>query len=122
MNDSAEKHKLKVKKYLELENVSVLAGAGTSFHLGAPVIRTIPAGLKAQCTEEIIKGSSLVIEGSPFRVFTHGQASAVSDAHCTAGHCRPSWSMAFGFFTPAGFISSLILFVLVCAVGWFLIR
>ena len=28
--------KLKVKKYLELENVSVLAGAGTSFHLGAP--------------------------------------------------------------------------------------
>lgn len=31
-------------------------------------------------------------------------------------------SMAFGFFTPAGFISSLILFVLVCAVGWFLIR
>ena len=55
MNDSAEKHKLKVKKYLELENVSVLAGAGTSFHLGAPVIRTIPAGLKAQCTEEITK-------------------------------------------------------------------
>lgn len=31
-------------------------------------------------------------------------------------------AMAFGFFTPAGFISSLILFVLVCAVGWFLIR
>ena len=34
--------KLKVKKYLELENVSVLAGAGTSFHLGAPIIRTLP--------------------------------------------------------------------------------
>ena len=26
--------KLRIKKYLELENVSVLAGAGTSFDLG----------------------------------------------------------------------------------------
>ncbi len=31
--------KLKIKKYLELENVSVLAGAGASFHLGTPIIR-----------------------------------------------------------------------------------
>ena len=30
-------------------------------------------------------------------------------------------SMAFGFFTPAGFISSLILFILICAVGGFLL-
>ncbi len=30
-------------------------------------------------------------------------------------------SMAFGFFTAAGFISSTILFLLICAVGaWFL--
>lgn len=50
-----EKYRIKVKKYLELENVSVLAGAGTSFHLGAPVIRTIPADLKEQCKEEITK-------------------------------------------------------------------
>ena len=47
--------KLKVKKYLELENVSVLAGAGTSFHLGAPIIRTLPEDLKASCASEIIK-------------------------------------------------------------------
>ena len=31
-------------------------------------------------------------------------------------------AMAFGFFTPAGFLSSLILFVLVCAVGAFILR
>jgi uncharacterized membrane-anchored protein len=31
-------------------------------------------------------------------------------------------SMAFGFFTSAGFVSSLILFILICAVGGFLIR
>lgn len=30
-------------------------------------------------------------------------------------------SMAFGFFTPAGFISSLILFILIFAVGGFLL-
>ena len=47
--------KLKVKKYLELENVSVLAGAGTSFHLGAPIIRTLPEDLKASCASEITK-------------------------------------------------------------------
>lgn len=55
MNDLAEKYRLRVKKYLELENVSVLAGAGTSFHLGAPVIRTIPSELKSQCKDEITK-------------------------------------------------------------------
>lgn len=53
MSNPTEKYKLRVKKYLELENVSVLAGAGTSFHLGAPIIRTIPAELKEQCTKEI---------------------------------------------------------------------
>ena len=31
-------------------------------------------------------------------------------------------AMAFGFFTPAGFASSTILFVLICAVGVYLIR
>lgn len=31
-------------------------------------------------------------------------------------------AMAFGFFTPAGFISSTILFVLICAVGAFFLR
>ncbi len=47
--------KTKIKKYLELENVSVLAGAGTSFHLGSPIIRNIPFGLKEQCIKEINK-------------------------------------------------------------------
>src|SRR5690554_840243 len=55
MCELPEKHRLKIKKYLELENVSVLAGAGTSFHLGAPVIRKIPEELKAQCQDEITK-------------------------------------------------------------------
>lgn len=31
-------------------------------------------------------------------------------------------AMAFGFFTTAGFISSTILFVLICAIGAFLLR
>lgn len=44
---------LKIKKYLSLENVSFLTGAGTSFHLGAPVIRDIPEGLKAVCKDAI---------------------------------------------------------------------
>jgi hypothetical protein len=30
--------------------------------------------------------------------------------------------MAFGFFTSAGFFSATILFILVCAVGWFILR
>ena len=47
--------KLRIKKYLELENVSVLAGAGTSFHLGAPIIRSVPDGLKGVCKESIEK-------------------------------------------------------------------
>lgn len=50
-----EEYKQKVKKYLELENVSILTGAGTSFHLGAPVIRTIPEDLKKDCENEITK-------------------------------------------------------------------
>lgn len=45
--------KLKLKKYLELENVSILAGAGTSWHLGAPTIREIPDELKKEMSEEI---------------------------------------------------------------------
>jgi hypothetical protein len=31
-------------------------------------------------------------------------------------------AMAFGFFTSAGFISSLILFILICALGAWLLR
>ena len=31
-------------------------------------------------------------------------------------------SMAFGFFTSAGFFSATVLFILVCAVGGFLLR
>ena len=54
-NNQFEQQRLRVKKYLELENVSVLAGAGTSFHLGAPVIRTVPEGLNAECTDEIAR-------------------------------------------------------------------
>lgn len=53
MENSIEKEKLRIKKYLELENVSVLTGAGTSFHLGAPVIRSIPDELKTQCEKDI---------------------------------------------------------------------
>ncbi|WP_312822696.1 SIR2 family protein [Epilithonimonas sp.] len=52
MAEAIESIKLKVKKYLELENVSFLFGAGSSFHLGAPVIRTIPQPLKDQCLDE----------------------------------------------------------------------
>lgn len=53
MNENIETQKQRIKKYLELENVSVLTGAGTSFHLGAPVIRNIPIELKAQCEQDI---------------------------------------------------------------------
>lgn len=53
MADAQNENKLRVKKYLGLENVSVLAGAGTSWHLGAPVIRSIPTALKQECEKEI---------------------------------------------------------------------
>jgi len=53
MTDSPNENKLRVKKYLGLENVSVLAGAGTSWHLGAPVIRSIPSALKQVCKKDI---------------------------------------------------------------------
>jgi hypothetical protein len=53
MTDTLKENKLRVKKYLGLENVSVLAGAGTSWHLGAPVIRSIPAELKQLCMKDI---------------------------------------------------------------------
>jgi hypothetical protein len=51
--NTIENIKLRIKKYLELENVSFLFGAGSSFHLGAPVIRTIPQELKNECLSEI---------------------------------------------------------------------
>ncbi|OXA76709.1 SIR2-like domain-containing protein [Flavobacterium aquidurense] len=51
--NNIENIKLRIKKYLELENVSILFGAGSSFHLGAPVIRTIPQELKSACLTEI---------------------------------------------------------------------
>lgn len=47
--------RLRIKKYLELDNVSVLTGAGTSFHLGAPTIRKVPDELKETCKIEIEK-------------------------------------------------------------------
>ncbi|WP_071146183.1 SIR2 family protein [Bacteroides ihuae] len=53
MADSINENKIRVKKYLGLENVSVLAGAGTSWHLGAPVIRNIPEELKLLCQKDI---------------------------------------------------------------------
>lgn len=53
MENSIEEKRLRIKKYLELENVSVLAGAGTSFHLGAPIIRNIPEDLKSICEKDI---------------------------------------------------------------------
>lgn len=53
MDNDITKHRLRIKKYLGLENVSVLTGAGTSFHLGAPVIRSIPAELKIICKDDI---------------------------------------------------------------------
>ena len=31
-------------------------------------------------------------------------------------------AMAFGFFTPAGFFSSAVLFLIICAVGGYLLR
>jgi len=53
MFDTIKEHKLRMKKYLELENVNILAGAGTSYHLGAPVIRDIPDDLKPKCEAEV---------------------------------------------------------------------
>lgn len=40
-NRKVQEMRLKIKKYLELENVSILAGAGASYHLGAPIIRKV---------------------------------------------------------------------------------
>ncbi len=54
-SNDPEKIKLLIKKYLSLENVNFLTGAGTSFHLGAPVIRNIPKDLKEICQNAIEK-------------------------------------------------------------------
>ena len=59
-----KEYKLRVKKYLELDNVSILAGAGTSFHLGAPIIRTIPKELKEKYSKEISRYFNGVFEPS----------------------------------------------------------
>lgn len=52
---NSQEMRLKIKKYLELDNVTVLAGAGTSFHLGTPIIREVPEGLKPKCEESITR-------------------------------------------------------------------
>jgi hypothetical protein len=52
-DENIQKAKLRIKKYLELENVSFLTGAGTSFHLGVPIIREIPEELKTICNKAI---------------------------------------------------------------------
>lgn len=46
-----EKVRLKIKNYIELDNVSILAGAGTSFHLGAPTIGKIPKEINEALTK-----------------------------------------------------------------------
>ncbi|NCD32876.1 MAG: hypothetical protein EOL87_05585 [Spartobacteria bacterium] len=51
--ESNNELRLKIKKYLELENVSILTGAGTSFHLGAPIIREVPEELKGVCQDSL---------------------------------------------------------------------
>lgn len=54
MDDSKlQELKLRLRKYLELENVSILTGAGTSFHLGSPIIRKIPSDLKNEPKSQI---------------------------------------------------------------------
>lgn len=40
-SQSIQEIQIKIKKYLELDNVSFLVGAGGSFHLGAPIIRKV---------------------------------------------------------------------------------
>jgi NAD-dependent SIR2 family protein deacetylase len=52
-DENIQETKLRIKKYLELENVSFLTGAGTSFHLGAPIIREIPEELKKKYSKTI---------------------------------------------------------------------
>ena len=52
-NEEMAKQQIRIRKYLSLENVSILAGAGTSWHLGPPTIRSIPADLKEGCKKEI---------------------------------------------------------------------
>ena len=45
--------RIKIKKYLELENVSFLLGAGTSFHLGTPIIRRVKDCTDLDVTKEV---------------------------------------------------------------------
>ena len=55
MQEDKQEIRIRIKKYLELENVSILAGAGSSFHLGAPIIRTIPDEINEELHETIEK-------------------------------------------------------------------
>jgi len=72
--NKVERLKALIKKYLELNNVSILCGAGTSYHLGAPLIRTIPLEINAVLiTNEDVKDEyerqlcELVTAGEDFK-------------------------------------------------------
>lgn len=47
-----EKFRIRVKNYIELDNVSFLLGAGCSYHLGLPLIRQIPDNFDKELKED----------------------------------------------------------------------
>jgi NAD/NADP transhydrogenase alpha subunit len=61
-------------------------------------------------------GLEIIVEGGA------GEHSRIPDADFKAAGAAILLAMAFGFFTSAGFFSSTILFILICAVGWFILR
>ncbi len=69
MNDdnNTEKYKILIQKYLSLDNVSVLVGAGGSYHLGLPIIRNVP--------EELIT----TLEGSIEKYFYKDSSPSLED-------------------------------------------
>lgn len=66
--------RIKIKKYLELENVSFLLGAGTSFHLGAPIIRHVKDCKGLDVVKEVKKYFANEVEPSYEDLFNCLQA------------------------------------------------
>lgn len=53
--DETKSRRLKIKNYLELDNVSFLVGAGASYHLGCATITDFPRAIEDEIPEEHTK-------------------------------------------------------------------
>ena len=73
-----DKIRLRIKNYLELDNVSILAGAGTSYHIGAPLVRNIPSEIHDKISKNVEIKDFYLSELSSISNGKPGSSSSVS--------------------------------------------